>query len=57
VNFFVGATKIGTATVGTLRETQINLNSRAGDVIPKIGAGTTVSVQLANGTVIATGTF
>jgi hypothetical protein len=57
VNFFVGDTKVGTATVGTLRETEINLNSRAGDVIPTIAAGTAVSVRTAAGAIIVSGTF
>jgi hypothetical protein len=57
VNFFVDDTKVGTATVGTLRETEINLNSRVGDVIPAITGGTAVSVRTAAGAVIASGTF
>ncbi len=57
VNFFVGDTQVGTATVGTLRETEINLNSRAGDVIPAIAAGTTVSVRTAAGATIVSGSF
>jgi hypothetical protein len=57
VNFFVGDTQVGTATVGTLRETEISLNSRAGDMIPAIGAGTVVSVRTAAGATIVSGSF
>jgi hypothetical protein len=57
VNFFIGATKVGSATAGAFGEAEVELNSRRGDIIPATTAGTAVSARTAAGVLIVSGSF
>lgn len=54
VNFYVNATKVGSARVNGLGAAQIN---RRGATFPAIGAGTSVKVKTAAGKLIVSGRF
>lgn len=56
VNFFVGTTMVGSATTRG-GEAEFNLESKKGDTVPIVAAGTAVSAQTAAGHVIVSGTF
>src|SRR5581483_7380315 len=58
VSVFVGSTQIGmTAMTGAGREVEIELESKNGDTVPAITAGTVIMVKTAAGQVLASGTF
>jgi hypothetical protein len=57
VNFFVGTTMIGSATTKAGGEAEFRLESKKGDTIPVVAAGTAVSAQTGAGHVIVSGTF
>ena len=54
VNFFVNATKVGSARVNRLGAAQVN---RRGAGFPSIGAGTQIKVKTAAGKLIVSGRF
>jgi len=54
VNFFVNATKVGSARINGLGAAQIN---RRGSAFPAINAGTRVKVKTAGGATIVAGRF
>ncbi|MFN8522203.1 MAG: hypothetical protein U0821_03765 [Chloroflexota bacterium] len=57
VTFKVGGSSVGTATVSALGEAELDLSTEDGDTVPTIGAGASVSVTTADGTVIVEGQF
>jgi hypothetical protein len=54
---FVGGTKVGTMLVGKLGNANLNRATERGQTVPRVTAGTGVSVHTAAGVVVAKGKF
>ena len=54
---FVGGSKVGTMVVGRLGRAQLNRSTQLGQAVPRVSAGTGVSVHTAAGAVVAKGRF
>jgi hypothetical protein len=57
VVFIVGGKKIATKKINRFGAAEINRNSRQGQFVPAVGAGTSVRVKTAAGVLIVKGSF
>lgn len=57
ITFFVGGDEVGSGTTDEFGSARLNLNSDDGDTVPSVGSGTTVSVEVTGGGVVADGMF
>ncbi|MDQ3820005.1 MAG: DUF4214 domain-containing protein [Acidobacteriota bacterium] len=57
LNVLVNGTSVGSLTIDSFREGELELESENGQMIPKISAGSTVAVKSQAGTTIVSGTF
>ncbi len=57
ITFFVGGAAVGSGTTDGFGDARLNLNSDEGDTVPSVGSGTTVSVEVTGGGVVADGIF
>jgi len=54
---FVAGTKVGTMVVGRLGNAHLNRSTQLGQAVPRVSAGTGVSVHTAAGVIVAKGRF
>ena len=57
IDFLVNGLLVASATTDAFGDGEINLNSDLGDAVPAVGAGTSVEVRAADGTVVVSGSF
>ena len=57
LNVLVNGTTVGTLTLDSLRQGELELNTNDGQTVPSITNGTTVVVQTSAGAALASGTF
>lgn len=57
LNVYVNGAKVGSAKVNSLGEARLNLNTKNGNAVPQVAAGTTVRVTTSGGTLVVSGKF
>jgi hypothetical protein len=57
LNVLVNGTNIGTFTINSFRQGELERNTNDGQTVPNVNVGTVVSVRTQNGATVASGTF